>query len=208
MEAYEEKILALRRGLHDRIDEVVQAAKASELGGGPAWDAVLRRLEVPPLSIDERTDLLRTGVPMKQGALPIEVRRAIQKVHDDFSESFRVLSDEIDQLEDSPDLDESDSDLSEEDDEPEDSPDLSEGLARISKDLIDVVNLAMKRYIDQVRPVANLGSVFANVMASTPKFGEMMEKEGVKTLKCKSCGAARPAETDMKICDFCGGPFF
>ncbi|MBW1295037.1 hypothetical protein [Aquimarina litoralis] len=51
-----------------------------------------------------------------------------------------------------------------------------------------------------------LDSILGNALSSTNKFEET--NAGLETKKCKSCGAARPSDTNLRYCDFCGTPFY
>ncbi|MHA7060029.1 hypothetical protein ACWGOQ_0022570 [Aquimarina sp. M1] len=51
-----------------------------------------------------------------------------------------------------------------------------------------------------------LDDILGNAAASTKKYEEI--NAGLETKKCKSCGAARPSDTDLKYCDFCENQFY
>ncbi len=51
-----------------------------------------------------------------------------------------------------------------------------------------------------------LDDILANAVSSTKKHEET--SAGLETKKCKSCGAARPDDTDLRYCDFCGDQFY
>ncbi|MBG6128660.1 hypothetical protein IWQ47_000650 [Aquimarina sp. EL_43] len=51
-----------------------------------------------------------------------------------------------------------------------------------------------------------LDDILANALSSTKKYEET--NAGLETKRCKSCGAARPEDTDLKYCDFCGDQFY
>lgn len=51
-----------------------------------------------------------------------------------------------------------------------------------------------------------LDDILANASGSTKKHKETIA--GLETKTCKSCGAARPDDTDLKYCDFCGDQFY
>ncbi len=50
-----------------------------------------------------------------------------------------------------------------------------------------------------------LAQILANANASTAKHAPV--KAAVETKVCASCGAARPEDTDLKRCDYCGHEF-
>ncbi|WP_378183429.1 hypothetical protein [Aquimarina sp. SS2-1] len=51
-----------------------------------------------------------------------------------------------------------------------------------------------------------LDDILGNALSSTKKYEETTA--GLETKRCKSCGAARPSDTDLKYCDFCGNQFY
>ena len=51
-----------------------------------------------------------------------------------------------------------------------------------------------------------LDDILANALSSTKKYDD--SNSGIETKKCKNCGAARPAETDLKYCDYCSNEFY
>jgi hypothetical protein len=51
-----------------------------------------------------------------------------------------------------------------------------------------------------------LAGIFANAQASTVRHDQA--KDGVKTKKCPACGGARPADSDLTVCSFCGKDLF
>jgi len=51
-----------------------------------------------------------------------------------------------------------------------------------------------------------LDDILANALNTTKKVGDLAA--GMETKKCKICGAARPDDTDLKFCDFCGNQFY
>ncbi|WP_108867041.1 hypothetical protein [Aquimarina aquimarini] len=51
-----------------------------------------------------------------------------------------------------------------------------------------------------------LDDILANALSSTKKHKEA--NAGLETKKCKSCGAARPEDTNLQYCDFCGNQFY
>ncbi|NMH88830.1 hypothetical protein [Flavivirga algicola] len=51
-----------------------------------------------------------------------------------------------------------------------------------------------------------LDDILANAISSTQKYKEM--NAGLETKKCSGCGAARPDDTNLQYCDFCGNQFY
>lgn len=56
-------------------------------------------------------------------------------------------------------------------------------------------------------PVSNpLLNILGNAVKSSIKYDQTAS--GLETKTCKSCGAARPVDTDLKTCDYCGFQFY
>jgi hypothetical protein len=59
---------------------------------------------------------------------------------------------------------------------------------------------------EKVSPINPLLNILGNAVQSSIKYNQT--SSGLETKTCKSCGAARPAETDLKTCDYCGFQFY
>ncbi|MBO9634524.1 MAG: hypothetical protein J7578_15525 [Chitinophagaceae bacterium] len=51
-----------------------------------------------------------------------------------------------------------------------------------------------------------LQEILANALKSTHTHQEA--KAGLETKTCARCGAARPADTALRYCDYCSNPFY
>lgn len=116
--------------------------------------------------------------PLKKGALPVEVRHVLERLQ---TITRKTLSD---------------------------AAVGDETSAAFEKTLEHFVEEDMTLYLKAVRPAASPKSIFATAKATTKKYGDMNTKAVVEIVRCKSCGAARPEGTDLRVCDFCGGNFF
>jgi hypothetical protein len=77
MDAEGGPLRAVFDGLRALAEELLDVARASPPGGGEAFFALLARWGIEPLSEAERRRALLSGLPFA-GALPIEVRRALE----------------------------------------------------------------------------------------------------------------------------------
>jgi hypothetical protein len=188
--AWADQINALSDNLEQTVSAVFETATASDKGGGPAWDRLLRELGLEPPSAAERAQALATDVPIAKGPVPAEVRRALEKLHAAVAAEATRLQRAVDRATDV------------------DTTALDEQLDQLAKRLGDFVDTEVKRYIAAIRPAPAAAGIFANALATTPDYAAMRQEEGVETKTCKTCGAARPAGTDLETCDFCGGSFF
>lgn len=55
-------------------------------------------------------------------------------------------------------------------------------------------------------PINPLLNILGNAVQSSIKYDQTTS--GLETKTCKSCGAARPADTDLQTCDYCGYKFY
>jgi hypothetical protein len=51
-----------------------------------------------------------------------------------------------------------------------------------------------------------LAGIIGNALQSS--VSPQQQAAGLETKKCKNCGAARPAETNLQYCDYCGHQFY
>ncbi|MHB8872766.1 MAG: hypothetical protein ACYC8T_03670 [Myxococcaceae bacterium] len=66
-----------------RLRSTLTLAESSGVGGGPEWDGHLASLGLTPMTFEQRLAVQRQGVANLKGALPVEVRRALQAVRDE-----------------------------------------------------------------------------------------------------------------------------
>jgi hypothetical protein len=187
----------------DLIDNLVRdfdaqkaALLASALSGrvaaSPEFDAELSRLGITPLSTDERETHAAKGAPLKKGVLPFEVRKALQALKEQFTSRAKKADSELDKLSD----------------EGSDNALAENKLSRFETDLVNFIESEMSKYLAAVRATVSMGGIFANAKSSAARYAGMSGGAGLHIVKCKSCGAARPADVQLETCEFCGGSFF
>lgn len=173
MKPLTETVRSLGRRLETRTREIQKAARGSAAGGDAAWDAVLSSLEIPAPSATERKESLARCMPLQAGALPIEVRRAMEAVHAEFSAEASRLAARV-RASDDPDLDDAA---------------LDELLAGVLNRLQHLVDDEVKRYVQAVRPASPSGSEAASAVAcricDTPREAGTLES-------CACCGFRFP----------------
>ncbi len=164
----------------EQAARVLEVASASAPLGGSAsaaWDALLREHGAAPLSPEERKKHLEEGPKRRGGAAPIEVRLALQAIHDRAYASWRAM----------------------------DIDDEERSLARrLSTFVEDGMRDYLARVAP---PAPTTASIFANARATTPNYmthGGAV-KAGMNQMKCTSCGAPRKTESDALLCVYCGG---
>lgn len=183
------KIQHLSDDTQSRIRQTVTLAKERPVEGNEPWRLHLAALGLVPLTAVQIGELLQTGPKVTAGALPVELREALQKIKDDAASEMVKIENEIDAFEEN---DESD------------TGSLRDALENFDRFLNDVVDREVREYIQSTKPAVGLKGIFANAAATTPKYFEHAAKAGVKTLKCPACGAPRPADQTLETCAFCG----
>lgn len=77
------------------------------------------------------------------------------------------------------------------------------GASALEMELSTLVDREMRRYIAHTQPpAAGLGAIFGNAHRTAVRFGPVAD--GVEALRCGCCGAARPGDSDLRTCAFCG----
>lgn len=159
----------------EQVARVLASASASAPLGDPAWDAVLRGYGVEPLSHVERKKHFDEGPKRRGGAPPIEVRLALESIHDraraawqslDVSDEERKMSHRLSTL-------------------VEDG--MRDYLARVAA------------------PAPTTASIFANARATTPSYGGAVKAgmNQMKCTTCGA--PRMRDDPNVGPCVYCGG---
>lgn len=162
-----ETVRSLGRRLDARTREIHDVAAGCTAGGDSSWDALLSSLDVPALAAAERLEHLASGMPLRKGALPIEVRRAMDSVRASFAAEASRLSARV-RASDDPDLDDAA---------------LDELLNRVQTRLRGLVDAEVKRYVQAVRPPS--GADIATVECAVCGVARV---DGATLESCTYCG--------------------
>lgn len=174
------------RGLAAWVDhwatQVLEVGSTCTLGGDATWDAILREHGVSPLPPQERQRHIKEGPRRSRGALPIEVRWAIEAVYKRSREASRALDLRVE------------------------TPEEQRIVDGIERRLVNLVEETTHAHLQRVTPPANTtASIFANARATTPNYSAMGAAAGLSQMKCKSCGAPRKSTEEIGACGYCGG---
>jgi hypothetical protein len=176
---HDERAAALGVWLETWKQHVSSAAASCVAGGDANWDAVLRELGVTALSAEERRHQLAGGPKRNAGALPIEVRWAMEAIEARARIDLRSLD--------------------------RDQHVADEVLERIERSLVGMVDGVVREHLRLTTPAPTTSSIFANARASTPDYAKMGTLASMGTMKCTTCGSPRKREGDLKPCPYCGG---
>lgn len=178
------KFNSLENELSHSIQQTVNLAKSTPPKGGEEWFSFMMTMGVEPLNVTARSNALASGFQFNQGALPAEVRRVMERLKQDVADRATRFTEK------------------------------HGGSAEANKILLDeflvtledVVESSMGDYVLSIKPKAALAGIFANAAITTKTFEK--QDAGAITKKCRCCGAARPSDTELKTCAFCGTSFF
>jgi hypothetical protein len=158
-----------------RVAHVLDVASTCPPLGNPAWDALLAELGVSPLTPRERQEHFAAGPKRKTGAAPIEVRLALNAIHDHAQTAWRALDIGADER----------------------------ALAHKLSTFVEEAMREYLKLVTPQAPTTS--SIFANARATTPNYSAMGVGAGMNQMKCVACGAPRKNESDALTCVYCGG---
>ncbi len=177
---------AFRAELQTVVNETIQQASHAQPDGDEQWDAHLATHNVVRKTSEERKQLLSLKENKTKGAIPIEVRYVLEKHKTVAAHRLANLQMEFGKEEWWPRV---------------------ETPAR--KIIDDFIEEGIKKYVGELEPKTSLTkSIFANSKKTTTTYMTKIYQAGSKSEKCPTCMAARPAESDLKTCAFCGTTIF
>lgn len=171
--------------LDNEIHNIIHSA-INALEEPAPWQALLLRFNIS--AAEEGEKLQASQFNHKKGALPIELRRMLQGLQNHYRAKLHRLRHDIDNL------------------NPEQFDVALELVGEAEEKLKLFIDPTVKTYIEQIRPKITIQSIFANAMSSSIK--QQNSAEHVHSKTCACCGAARPNKTNLKMCAYCGSPFF
>lgn len=184
MPGLSEKLISLEKALHNSMDQTINLAMHANPAGSEEWFEFMAMVGVDPLDSKTRSNSLKSGFQFNQGILPVEVRRVLERVKDDIAGRVQRFEENLEASNDT-------------------TAAVRDGfLAKLD----EIVESRLNTYVGSIKPKAAVSAIFANAAVSTKLFEQ--QKAGSETKKCRCCGAARPADSDLKICAFCGTSFF
>lgn len=177
---------AFRAELQAVVNETIQQATHAQPDEDEQWDAYLRSHDVVPKTSEERKQLLLLKEDSTKGAIPLEVRQVLEKQKIIAARRLANLKIEFGHEAWWPRVE-----------------------APAQKIMDDFVEEGIKKYVGELVPKTSLAtSIFANSKKTTNTYMTKIYQAGTKSEKCPTCMAARPAESDLKTCAFCGTIIF
>lgn len=181
-----EIINSFREELETKVNQTIHLASHSPLGGNEEWDVYMKSHELIPKTTDERKQLLALKETASKGALPVEVRMLLEKHQQSATGKLQELKQQFDK---------------------------EEWWVRVEtpaqKLIHNFIEEGIKKYMGETdAKLVSAKSIFSNALRTTPKYMTEIHKAGTKSEKCPTCHAARPADSELKTCAFCGSPIF
>jgi hypothetical protein len=175
-----------RTELQAVVNNTIQQAAIAQPDGDEQWDAYLATHYIVAKTSEERKQLLSLKENRTKGAIPVEVRQVLEKQKSMAMRRLDNLKIQFGQEEWWPRVE-----------------------TPAQKIMDDFVEEGIKKYVGELAPKTSLTkSIFANSKKTTTTYMTKIYQAGTKSEKCHTCMAARPAESDLKTCAFCGSPIF
>lgn len=174
-----QRLLWLEDEIRRHQGAIVSAAWQCPPGGNRAWDGVLAAYRVAPQPPADRVSEA-VGRQMTRGAVPTEVRRALESVATWAQGELGVLAPTLAQNE----------------------------RFQFAQHQVHGLALEADRYESAVSPaqVPSVGSIFANAAATAGKAPwQSVKVPASAVLVCVTCGAPQQKPLDFR-CPYCGNP--
>jgi hypothetical protein len=179
-------VSALRKEFQSKIDECVTLARNANPDEIDAWDNYLKSLSLNPLSTEERKQRFSLNSAIHTGALPIELRSAIAFHTNAIREKMDFYKNEFGHHD--------------------------WWSVRVEKPFLavveDVQQQTLSEYIGAVRSDSVSTTILQNASEVSHGYFDTTVQSNSKSHQCPTCRAARPADTDLTICSFCGTILF
>ncbi len=177
---------ALRKEFQSKIEECVTLARNVHPDENDAWDNYLKSLTITPMPMEERKQRFNLNSTIRTGALPIELRSAIEFLTNAIKQKLETYKNEFGHQD--------------------------WWNARVEKPFLmvveDVQQKTLDEYIGAVRSDSASTTILQNAAEVSYGYFDTTVRSGSKSHQCPACRAARPADTDLTICSFCGTPLF
>lgn len=181
-----QRITDFRYALPDDAEHLLSSAKVGASQENGDWLAICEKFGIDV--VDENATP-QTGGALPEGAVrPLHVRKVLQAFYVRNVEKNQRYYAEVEAL--------GDTGL---------AIDLEAKLDANKRFLHDLIEGYTQKYVVSLKPKLTVSGIFGNAMLSTKGFEKTAA--GATTKKCGTCGAPRPAGTNLKICDYCGGDF-
>lgn len=177
-------ISKLRKEFQSKIEECVALARTVKQDESESWDSYLKNLSVTPITKEDRKERYALNESIRTGALPVELRSALDRHSATILQTMNSLKNEFGHHEWWSD--------------------------RVEKPFLKVVDDMPQQTLMEYIGAVQLDSTTILKNAADVSYGyfDTTVQTGSKSHLCPTCRAARPAETDLTTCSFCGSPLF
>jgi|GEM_PF-5173422 len=179
-------VSALRTRLQSGIETCLINARESRAGASEKWNAYLMAMSVEPLGEADRSKRYQLNEEAQQGALPVEVRAALDQLVRQMLTEMDVYKEKYGH-------------------EPWWERRVEKPIRQLASDLH---KQSLDDYISLMRNQNATSRILENAAQVSYGFKEYFQKQEAKSYLCPTCRAARPADGDLNVCYFCGTSLF
>lgn len=174
----------LRKEFQSKIEECVAIARTATSDESDTWDNYLKNLSLTPLTKEDRNQRYTLNETIQTGALPVELRSVLDFHSAAIRQTMNDLKTEF--------------------------GNQDWWIDRVEKPFLKVVDdmprQTLQEYIGAVRMDST--TILKNAAKVSYGYFDTTVKSNSKSHLCPTCRAARPAETDLTTCSFCGSSLF
>ena len=174
----------LRKEFLSKVEECVAMARTMKPEDSETWDNYLKSLSITPLASEDRKQRYSLNETIHTGALPVELRNALDVHSNAIRQTMNTYKTEFGQQDWWND--------------------------RVEKPFLKVVDeipqQTLMEYIGAVR--LDSTTILKNAADVSYGYFDKTVQSNSKSHLCPTCRAARPSESDLTTCSFCGTPLF
>lgn len=188
MSDFKKSLDELTKHFSRSADDVISRAEVVQPGTDPDWTTYMTSLGLTPVPPDEKMNVLvTTNQGQFQGALPSEVRDILNHHKKNILVEVRKQKSNLD-------------------DSIASDPQTTFDFDDFKTSLESLIKEKIQHYVNKSKPSFSTQGIFANAMMTSLNTGTASAQVNTKTCDC--CGAARPNNSDLRTCQFCGNEFF
>ena len=177
---------ALRKEFQSNIESCITLARNARQDENGEWDDYLKSLAITPISADDRKQRYDLNPTIQTGALPLELRMAVECHVNTIRQTMNTYKNEFGHHD--------------------------WWTMRVETPFLKVVNdvqhQTLSDYIGSVQSESLATTILQNAGQVSYGYFETTVRPTSKSHQCPACRAARPAETDLTTCSFCGSSLF
>lgn len=174
----------LRKEFQSKIEECVAIARTATSDQSESWDTYLKGLSITPMQKDDRKQRYTLNETIQTGALPVELRSALDFHSAAIRQTMNTYKTEF--------------------------GDNEWWNDRVEKPFLKIVDdIPQQTFLEYIGAVRHDSTtIMKNASQVSYGYFDTTVGSNSKSHLCPTCRAARPAETDLTTCSFCGSQLF